>query len=189
MSAATNRHCGTCTLCCRLLPVRGLDKPHNTRCRHQSSKGCAVYHQPQNGFPVECGIWNCRWLVDPDGGKLRRPDRAHYVVDVMPDLIRVRNKETGEVIEMPVIQVWADPAYPDAWRDPALFAYAEGQGEALLVRFNPQKAIGIFPPAVTGDGQWHEVIDHTILASPSGSMLLDKLKRARGQAPVAGSFW
>lgn len=81
-----NRTCGDCQLCCKLLPVRAVGKGANERCRHQRfGKGCAIYHHPS--FPVECRVWSCRWLVDPEAHGLSRPDRTHYVVDIMPDFL------------------------------------------------------------------------------------------------------
>ena len=76
-----NRTCGTCTLCCRVLPIKDLDKPANVRCQHQTAfKGCAIYRRR----PMSCRLWSCRWLVDPTTSDLRRPDRAHYVIDMVP---------------------------------------------------------------------------------------------------------
>jgi hypothetical protein len=170
-----SRHCGACTLCCKLLPVRELAKPANTRCRHQSLKGCAVYHDPERGFPPSCAIWNCRWLVAPDAADLHRPDRTHYVVDIMPDLVRATDNVTGEVTEITVIQVWVDPHYPEAWRDKALLAYAENAREGLLVRFSSERSVIVFPPSIATDNEWHEVWTGEFVASPSGSLLLDKL--------------
>src|SRR5215471_3194906 len=122
----TKRRCGGCTLCCKLLPVHhgahndvGIDLPGSwhkaagERCRHQrSGKGCAVYRKA--GFPSACLFWNCRWLVSDDTDDLRRPDRAHYVIDVMPDFITLTDNETGEKHTIEVIQVWVDPDYRDA---------------------------------------------------------------------------
>jgi hypothetical protein len=160
------------------LPVLELAKGHNTRCQHQSFKGCAVYHKA--GFPPECAVWNCRWLVDPDTAGMHRPDRVHYVVDVMPDLVRAVNNETGEANEEPVIQVWIDPAYPDAWRDPALLAYADAQRQPLLIRYSPERAVFAAPPSrVEGGGQWMIQESGIVESSPSGSRLLDKLQAAQ----------
>jgi hypothetical protein len=170
----SERHCGSCTLCCKLLPVRELAKGHNTRCKHQSFKGCAVYHKA--GFPPECAVWNCRWLVDPGAAARHRPDRVHYVIDIMPDLVQATNNETGEVSEEPVIQVWIDPAYPDAWRDPALLDYAERQRQPLLIRYGPERAVFAAPPSRTeGHKDW--LIQESGIAEKSrtGSRLLDKL--------------
>lgn len=175
-----NRRCGGCTLCCKLLPVRELKKPANTRCRHQSSKGCAVYHKP--GFPPSCAIWSCSWLVDDDAAGLHRPDRSGYVIDMMPDLVKVTNTETGEASEIPVIQVWCDPARPDAWRDPALLAYVEKQsletGTAMLIRYGSARALTAFPPRMNVTGEWAVVANGEMQASERGSLLLDKLAGA-----------
>lgn len=173
-----NRHCGACTLCCKLLPVRALAKPRNTRCVHQSSSGCAVYHKAE--FPPECGLWSCRWLVNPDTVALRRPDRSHYVVDIMPDLVRLRHNETGEVIELSVIQVWIDPAYPDAWSDPALLAYAEKEGEPLLIRYTRERMLFAVPPGLNSEGAWLIRASGddgvSLYENASGSMLIDRLR-------------
>lgn len=172
-----NRSCGGCTLCCKLVPVRELAKGAGERCRYQSSKGCAVYHRPDRGFPPSCAVWNCRWLGDPATQGLKRPDRSHYVVDVMPDLVRGGNEESGWKDTFEVLQVWCDPAWPEAWRDPALLAYAAAEGLPLLVRYNAKDAIFVCPPALASDGKLHVMgDDQTItVASPTGSMLLDTL--------------
>src|SRR5262249_38032112 len=115
LTGKLTRRCGDCTLCCRLLPMKrdqysrqevteaivGLvqrgfarpsefvgmmlefDKPHGERCPHQCSKGCRVYARR----PFGCRYWNCRWLVNDDCGDLRRPDRSHVVIDLMPDFV------------------------------------------------------------------------------------------------------
>ena len=74
------RQCGDCQLCCKLLPVPPLEKKAGQRCQHQKfGKGCTVYHS-RAGMPMECSIWNCRWLVNDDADELSRPDRVHYVI-------------------------------------------------------------------------------------------------------------
>ena len=63
-----------------------LDKKAGERCVHQRGRGCKVHNDPK-AFPLECGLWNCRWLVDPTTAKLLRPDISHYVIDIVPDFI------------------------------------------------------------------------------------------------------
>jgi hypothetical protein len=178
------RACGGCTLCCKLLPVRTLGKPANTRCQHQrNGKGCAVYHKA--AFPAECAIWNCRWLGEADEtAGLHRPDRTGYVIDNMPDLIKLSDGEGGER-EIPAIQVWVDPARPEAWRDKALWAYAEKQakdhGEAMLVRFGSGRALAVFAPCFWTDHEWHIVDRSTIVPSRTGSRLLDRMQDQRAR--------
>lgn len=129
-----NRRCGDCTLCCKLLPAPELEKPAGARCSHQRhGKGCAVYARR----PWSCATWTCRWLAGDDTSDLSRPDRVHYVIDVMPDFVRVGPDSQA----VPVVQVWIDPDYPDAHRDPRLRAYLArrgtrrgGRARALLVR-------------------------------------------------------
>ena len=141
------RQCGACQLCCRLLPVRGLDKPANTRCRYQRhGKGCAVYERP--AMPVECSLWSCRWLVDPNPMRLPRPDHGHYVVDLMPDTIELRNGDTTAG-RMMVLQVWVDPAHREAHRDPALREYiahlGETAGMAAIIRVQFKRVVSAVP--------------------------------------------
>jgi hypothetical protein len=70
-----------------LLPVKELGKGAGERCRHQRGLGCKVYHQLKTVSP-SCAMWTCRWLVEDDTSDLSRPDRSHYVIDVMPDYVR-----------------------------------------------------------------------------------------------------
>lgn len=158
----STRRCGSCSLCCSLLPVRSLNKLAGQRCKHQrfSSKGdcCKVYARLGSVSP-ECRLWSCRWKVNDDTANLSRPDRSHYVVDLMPDFVTMRDDATGAVQHIQVVQIWVDPKFPDAHRDPALRAYLERRAEENiigLVRWDNEKAIALFPPALSSDGQWHE---------------------------------
>lgn len=148
------RRCGSCTLCCKLLPVRELNKGAGERCKFQRHTGCAIYARK----PPACGLWSCMWLVGTDMGDVPRPDRAHYVIDPMPDYIVIRDNATGEGEKVPIIQIWMDPKFPDAHRDPALRAYLERRGAPALVRLdNESAAVVLFPPECSHDNQWHEV--------------------------------
>ena len=180
----TDRHCGSCTLCCKLLPVRELAKDANTKCRHQSSKGCAIYRRP--GFPASCHLWSCRWLVADDTADMLRPDRAGYVLDMMPDIMRLENNDTGEAQEIEVVQVWVEGSNAALVFDKRLRRYAERQAErgaALLLRLADGSAIAMFAPALSSDSQWR-VIDSgdarmKNVQPQSGSRLLDALKQTK----------
>ena len=161
----TGRVCGGCTLCCKLLPVPDLQKPAGVRCKHQrTGKGCTIYATR----PFACRTFACRWLADRETAGLPRPDRAHYVIDITADHIRAIPHDGGEPQVIPVIQIWVDPAFPDAWRTPELRAYmlrlAEERRMATIIRFDSERAISVFPPPITDDHQWHEVTDHKIVA-------------------------
>jgi hypothetical protein len=179
------RQCGDCQLCCKLLPVRSplLNKNGGEACKYQKfKKGCSVYHTAK--MPGECHFWNCRWLVNDDTADLSRPDRSHYVIDVMPDFITISNNDTGAAQHVQVVQVWIDPRYPDAHRDPALRHYLERRGQegtAALVRFNPRDAVTIFPPAMSDDGQWHEVRG----ASQQTTHTIEDVAQALGNVTLA----
>jgi hypothetical protein len=169
------RNCGSCTLCCKLLPVKALDKGAGERCRHQRAFHCSVYGRHNRGFPVECKLWSCQWLTSPTTSKLKRPDRTHYVVDLIPDMIRVTNNATGEANEMVVTQVWLDPAFPDAWRDDDLLEFIEASGRPAMIRLNRTEGFAVFPPSVTGEQKF--IISGSAESVPTitGSRLLDQL--------------
>jgi hypothetical protein len=155
------RQCGDCQLCCKLLPVVPLGKGAGEKCRHQKfGKGCSVYHTA--AMPPECGLWNCRWLVGDDTDELSRPDRSHYVIDVMPDFVTLTHNDTGETQHVEVVQIWIDPKHPEVHREPALRRYmvrrAE-QGIAAIVRFDAHKALIVFAPPLSSDRKWHEIAD------------------------------
>jgi hypothetical protein len=178
------RRCGDCQLCCKLLPLRerdsaatvramkaaGLalpsafagmvpdfDKPANTRCQHQRhGKGCAIY--PRR--PLACQLWSCRWLNEADTADQHRPDHSHVVIDVVPDYVTLRNNQTGEAHRTEVIQIWVDPAYPDAHRAPAIRAYIDRQAEhgpLALIRNGSHDAFLLVAPSAAPDGAWHEI--------------------------------
>jgi hypothetical protein len=178
------RRCGGCSLCCKLLPVRELAKPANTKCDHQSSKGCGIYRKL--GFPLSCGLWSCRWLIGKDTADMQRPDRTGYVIDMMPDAVIARNDETGESINIIVIQVWVDGSFKRALEDRALWRYAERMGEdnkALILRNGSSDAVTMFPPSMASDHKWHVIGgDQMTVKKTGGNMLLEMARRARRDA-------
>jgi hypothetical protein len=152
------RRCGDCQLCCKLLPVRTLAKVAGEKCKHQRhGKGCSVYEKP--GFPAECRMWSCRWLLGMDTADMSRPDRVHYVIDVMPDSLIVTDNATGQSETAPCIQVWVDPDYPDAHRDPALRAYLmrrAAEGVVALIRYDNREGMVLAAPSLTDGQGWVE---------------------------------
>lgn len=158
------RRCGECTLCCRLLPVAdsGLKKPAGERCQHQRMTGCAIY----SDRPTSCRLWSCAWLLDDQAtAGMSRPDRAHYVVDMMKDYVEVSDPETGEtVMKQPVAQIWADPKHPDAHRDPALREMLDKMKIAGLVRYTNapgRNGVLLVPPSLTGQAEFVEIQSNT----------------------------
>lgn len=153
------RRCGTCSLCCKLLPVKAVHKAGGVRCRHQRFGGCKVYDRLEMVSP-ECRLWNCAWLGGV-AGAIGRPDHSHIVIDIMPDFVTLHQND-GRQLTMPAVQVWIDPKHREAHRNPALRAYLDQRGRddgaCAIIRFGPVEGFVLFPPSLTGAG-WHE--DHT----------------------------
>ncbi len=93
------RHCGSCTLCCKVLTVEKINKPNGQWCQHCiQGRGCAIY----SDRPNECQQFQCGYLMWPALGPHWLPARSKLVVALKPD-----GKE---------IVVHVDPGVPNAWR-------------------------------------------------------------------------
>lgn len=161
IAGAVTRRCGSCSLCCRLLPIKSLDKAAGERCRHQrhSDKGCCKVYARLRLVSPDCSLWNCRWLVSDDTADLPRPDRSHYVIDIVPDFVTMEDRD-GTRIDIEVVQIWLDPDHLDAHRDPRLRAYVErraAEGKMTLIRTSSTEGFALVAPALATDRQWHEV--------------------------------
>jgi len=143
------RRCGDCQLCCYVMPTAEIELPANTRCEHQCRKGCAIYARR----PFSCRAFSCQWLIGVDVG--RRPDRTHMVVDPLPDFVTAVPDGGGEPVNIAVVQVWVDPRYPDAHRDPAFRRWLDSVGKFALIRYGSDEGFLLAPPSRTG-GQWVE---------------------------------
>lgn len=172
------RHCNECTLCCRLLPVRELKKLANMRCQFQhAGKGCMVYHDGKH-FPPSCGLWSCAWLAFPDTTMaLARPDRSHYVIDPAPDFIEIDPNDGSESYRISALQIWVDPKFPHAHRDPALRAYllerAERYQQLALIRYSSSEAFVLVPPSMSGEGEWVEQRSNCTMVQHSAAEIVD----------------
>jgi hypothetical protein len=156
-NVGTGRTCSDCRLCCKLVPVPQISKPAGVRCRYsRAGKGCTVYDRRPNS----CRAWSCRWLADPATAGMPRPDRCHYVIDLEYDHVDMHNNAGGPDRIVTVLQVWVDPAFPDAHHAHELRAYlhrmAEKYGVAAIIRWSSTKAVVLFPPPISSDGKWHQ---------------------------------
>ena len=131
-------------------------KPANKWCQHckpGTASACSIYADR----PRDCFWWSCRWLMGDVLPDMRRPDECHYVIDMVPDEIQENDGRHTAIVK--VLQVWIDPGYPDAHKDPALRRYADQvgmHGYATLLRRGNTRGMVWFPPALTGQG-WREV--------------------------------
>jgi hypothetical protein len=150
----TTRHCGGCQLCCRLLPTDEIAKPALARCPHQKhGLGCAIYAKR----PMSCALWNCRWLVDDSTRELPRPDRSHYVIDLIPDFITLKPHDGSAPTHIEVIQLWVDPAHKLAHRAPSFRRWLDQLGKPAIIRYSNRDGFVLVPPSCSEDGEWHEV--------------------------------
>lgn len=95
----SDRDCGGCTLCCKVLGISALDKPQGRWCGHCAvGRGCKAYETR----PTECRTFECLWLRREHLGPEWRPDRAKFVMAPSADEA--------------VLRIDVDPGSPDAWK-------------------------------------------------------------------------
>jgi hypothetical protein len=93
------RACDGCTLCCKVIGVKELEKPRGAWCVHcEVEKGCTIH----SVRPKVCRSYACRFLVDADLDDIWRPsqcglvintDRRRVVVNVDTDRAEAWRKE------------------------------------------------------------------------------------------------
>jgi hypothetical protein len=152
--------CGSCSLCCKLVPVAAdeLTKPAGVWCPHCTKPGCGIYATR----PMPCVVWSCAWLLDVNlhDTKELEPRKCHVVIDPVCDEVVLKHHDGSAPEVLTVVQFWCDPAYPSAWRAPAVRAamdyYARKMGMCSLVRMNNVTGFLVRPPALSPSGTWEE---------------------------------
>jgi hypothetical protein len=173
----TTRTCGDCQLCCRLLPTEEIAKPALKRCPHQKhGVGCSIYERR----PLSCQLWNCRWLTDADTVDLPRPDRSHYVIDMMPDYITA-TIEGGKPETIPVYQVWVDPAFKNAHRAPSFRRWLDRQRMPAVIRYGSREGFVLFPASMTGGKGF---IEHESRVTANPTTLREKAEALGGMLEI-----
>ena len=82
----SQRQCGDCSLCCKVLGIPELEKPKDSWCPNFAPGiGCRIYADR----PPSCRNFNCRWLTDPTMGPEWKPSLCKMVVDSRPSLFVV----------------------------------------------------------------------------------------------------
>jgi hypothetical protein len=116
-----------------------------------------------------CRLWECRWLAEDDTSDLPRPDRCHYVIDISPDFVTLNDENGGSEI-IPVIQIWVDKGFRDAYKDEALRRFMirrNKEGYAFLIRFdNMYDTIFVHYQ----DGKWYEKSTNTSVEREHSAM-------------------
>jgi hypothetical protein len=96
-ASASERTCGDCTLCCKVMAIEELEKPAGSWCQYcKIGSGCKRYAER----PAECRTFNCVWLIDERLGPHWKPNKSKIVLT---------NSEDG-------LEIRCDPGSPDAWR-------------------------------------------------------------------------
>lgn len=109
----TDRQCGACTLCCKLLAIEALDKPKDSWCVHcRIGSGCTIYTER----PTPCRTFECGYLLLPTLGEHWFPARSKLIL---------ASEEGGQRL---IIHV--DPARPNAWRDKPYYQEIKAWGRA-----------------------------------------------------------
>lgn len=137
-SAMTSeRGCGTCTLCCKLMAVQALAKPAGSWCRACApGKGCTTY----DTRPSECRTFACLWLQTPGLPESYKPERSKLVMYYA---------NNGEALGVQV-----DPAQPNAWRAPGVYEYLRrSAAEAERLRKHVFVSIGGRVLLLTASGE------------------------------------
>ena len=142
--------CGTCSLCCKLLRVRELNKPIDTLCRHATPDrgGCSIY--PRR--PSSCRGFICAWLTNRSLGDVWFP--AHCKMILAQRVAPYSIAEQG-------LLVTVDPAYPSAWRREPYYSQllAWARDFPIEIRIG-RRCIGLSPDGteeeVTKTGDWFD---------------------------------
>ena len=110
----SERACGSCTMCCKLLHIDELDKPADVWCPHAApGKGCTIYAER----PQTCRTFRCFWLDHAEAPDAWRPDRCGFVMS---------RKRHG------VLMVFVDHRRADAWRRQPYYGQIKTWSRAVL---------------------------------------------------------
>ena len=73
----SERACGSCSLCCKLLRIEELQKLPGDWCVHVlRGKGCGIYESR----PAPCRSFLCYWMLQPKLDDAWRPDRCGFLL-------------------------------------------------------------------------------------------------------------
>jgi hypothetical protein len=105
---------------------------------------------------MSCQLWSCRWLVEESTADLPRPDRSHYVIDLIPDFITMKPHDGSPPTHIEVVQVWIDPAHKLAHRAPSFRRWLAAKNKPAMIRYNSRDGFVLFPPSMTDGQGWVE---------------------------------
>jgi Fe-S-cluster containining protein len=107
-AARTDRQCGKCSLCCKLLHVVELDKPANQWCGHcKPGKGGCTIHETR---PHICRSYFCGWMLSENVGPEWYPLHCHMILSL------------GKFNNIQTVTVTVDPRFPWMWKEQPYYA-------------------------------------------------------------------
>ena len=116
------RSCTGCTMCCKLLGIKELEKPQQNWCSQCNiGVGCKIY----DSKPDECSTFFCGYLLNTSIGEAWRPSHCRMVLNYEAHANRI------------VIHV--DSSRLDAWRREPY--YSEIKGWAAMAAENQGQVI------------------------------------------------
>lgn len=129
----SDRSCGSCSLCCKLMGISELDKAPGQWCpKFKRGVGCGIYLDR----PTECRTFECEWLREPRWPDEWRPEKSKFVMFTEDDGKRLK--------------IVVDPATPGAWMNEPYYsrfkrmAQKAYEGQRLIICIG-QRRIVIFP--------------------------------------------
>lgn len=128
------RSCASCTLCCKVMAIRELDKPRLTWCSHCDKKrGCTIYETR----PETCREFYCSWMTTPELGDHWKP--------LVSRMVLVHDRPRNWLV------VHIDSGRTDAWRaEPYLSdlrawsRYMAPKGGRVMI-FQGERVIALLP--------------------------------------------
>lgn len=148
MPNTTERKCGDCRLCCKVMQVESIpekfDKPQGQWCEHAFNGGCRIYLNR----PKSCITFRCAWLQGAFGER-ERPDESHVVVALEMSVGQELKDANHRVIasDLPVWCVYE--AWPGVSRQPrAREIVKEVEQMLVTTRDEPDKWAGPYPVCV-----------------------------------------
>jgi hypothetical protein len=129
------RSCKGCTMCCKIVGIRELDKPPGVWCPHCSAKrGCKIY----DTRPGECRGFYCGYLMMAELDERWNPSKCKIVV-------------TYDEVRAARLTVYVDQSRASVWRQEPYYsqikrwarAAAAVQGQVMV--WEGPKAIVVLP--------------------------------------------
>jgi hypothetical protein len=156
-------------LCCKVLGVRGVDKPQYEWCTYCTvGKGCTIYADR----PQDCRDFNCTYIMPGSMvGEHWFPARSKMVLCSDPSV--------------PLIEIHVDKGMPDNWRKEPFYSDLKAwsqralQDEGQIMVCLPDRNIVILPDRDVdlGKVEKDEVLLRSERMTPSGPVLdIEKVK-------------